>query len=89
MRLPSSGQCSPKSRQLGDIREGQDYKIKAVDKLAVTVKGESHKVIQFDKPRQILFVRSNICVAKANIQAKKEGKVMIPDESLLSYLMAA
>jgi DNA primase len=77
-----------KSRQLGDIREGQDYKIKAVDKLAVTVKGESHKVIQFDKPRQILFVRSNICVAKANIQAKKEGKVMIPDESLLSYLMA-
>ena len=77
-----------KSRQLGDIREGQDYKIKAVDKLTVTVKGEPRKVITFDKPRFILFIRSSICVAKANIQARKEGKVMIPDESLMSYLMA-
>ena len=77
-----------KSRQLNDIKEGQDYKIKPVDKLAVSVKGEPHKVIKFDKPRNILFIRSTICIAKANIQAKKEGKIMIPDESLLSYLMA-
>lgn len=59
-----------------------------MDKLTVTVKGEPRKVITFDKPRLILFIRSSICVAKANIQARKEGKVMIPDESLMSYLMA-
>lgn len=27
-------------------------------------------------------------MAKANIQAKREGKIMIPDESLLSYLIS-
>jgi len=33
-----------------------------------------------------LYVREKICLAKVNIQAKREGKTIIPDESLLSYL---
>lgn len=77
-----------KSRQIGDIKEGQDYKISYVKTLKVSTKSEPCKVIEFDTPAYILFVREKICVAKANIQAKREGKTMIPDESLLSYLMS-
>jgi len=77
-----------KARQLGEIREEQDYKIKPFEKLNVSVRGNQNKSIKFDAPRRILLVRSNICLSKANILAKKEGKVMIPDESLLSYLTA-
>ena len=77
-----------KARQLGDIKEGQDYKICHVNNLKVSVKGDPRKDVEFDMPKNILFVREKICIAKANIQAKKEGKIMIPDESLLSYLMS-
>lgn len=77
-----------KSRQLGDIREGQDYKISCVNSLKVSVKSDPRKTIEFDKPTYVLFVQEKICLAKANIQAKREGKTMIPDESLLSYLIS-
>ena len=77
-----------KARQLGEIKEGQDYKICYVRDLKVSVKGEPRRNITFDEPKYVLFVREKICIAKANIQAKKEGKTMIPDESLLSYLMS-
>jgi hypothetical protein len=75
-----------KSRQLGDIKEGQDYKISYVGSLKVSQKKAPPKTIQFERDTYVLFVREKICLAKANIQAKREGKQMIPDESLLSYL---
>lgn len=77
-----------KSRQLGDIREGQDYKITNVRSLKVNTRTEARKIISFDQPTYVLFIREKICIAKANIQAKREGKTMIPDESLLSYLVS-
>jgi hypothetical protein len=75
-----------KSRQLGDIKEGQDYKISYVSSLKVSQKKAPPKTIDFGRETYVLFVREKICLAKANIQAKREGKQMIPDESLLSYL---
>ena len=42
--------------------------------------------IKFDKPTLVLYVRENICIAKASMQARKEGKTPIPDDSLISYL---
>lgn len=77
-----------KARQLGDIKEGQDYKVCLMKNLKVTTKGRQKKVIDFDQERYILFIREKICIAKANIQARREGKVLIPDESLLSYLIS-
>lgn len=77
-----------KARQLGEIREGQDYKISCIKNLKVSTKSDSNKVFEFEEPVHVLFVREKICMAKANIQAKREGKAMIPDESLLSYLMS-
>lgn len=77
-----------KCRQLGEIREGQDYKVCFVKSLKVTTKGQQRKVVDFDTDRYILFIREKICIAKANIQARREGKTLIPDESLLSYLMS-
>lgn len=77
-----------KARQFGDIKEGQDYKILSVKTLKVGTKKDPNKIINFDKPTDILFVRENICFSKANIQAKREGKTMIPDDSLLSYLQS-
>jgi DNA primase len=77
-----------KARQFGEIKENQDYKISRVKVLRVATTKESNKVIEFDREREILFVREKICFAKANIQAKREGKTMIPDESLLSYLQS-
>lgn len=77
-----------KARQLGEIREGQDYKISQVNNLKVSTKSDPQKAYKFDEPTYILFVREKICIAKANIQAKREGKGMIPDESLLSYLVS-
>ena len=44
------------------------------------------EVVTFEKPTLVLFIREKICLAKANIQAKREGKNPMPDESLLSYL---
>ena len=44
--------------------------------------------MDFDAPRNILFVREKICIAKANMQARREGKILISDESLLSYLIS-
>lgn len=78
-----------KSRQLGDIKEGQDYKITSMKNLKVSIKTEPRKEIEFDEPTDVLLVREKICIAKANIQAKREGKTMIPDDSLLSYLVSA
>ncbi|MEZ7762013.1 CHC2 zinc finger domain-containing protein [Prevotella nigrescens] len=75
-----------KSRQIGDIREGQDYKISYVKNLKVSQRKAQGKTLTFEHETYILFVREKICLAKANIQAKREGKQMIPDESLLSYL---
>lgn len=75
-----------KSRQIGDIREGQDYKISYVKSLKVSQKKSPAKTLTFEHDTFILFIREKICLAKANIQAKREGKQMIPDESLLSYL---
>ena len=77
-----------KSRQLGDIKEGQDYKITSMKTLKVSVKTEPRREIEFDEPTDVLLVREKICIAKANIQAKREGKTMIPDDSLLSYLVS-
>jgi DNA primase len=77
-----------KARQFDEIKEGQDYKIVSVKSLKVGTKKDPNKVINFDDSTDILFVREKICFAKANIQAKREGKTMIPDESLLSYLQS-
>lgn len=77
-----------KARQLGDIREGQDYKVCLMKTLKVTAKGKQRKVVDFETDRYVLFIREKICIAKANIQARREGKVLIPDESLLSYLVS-
>lgn len=77
-----------KARQLGDIREGQDYKVCLMKTLKVTTKGKQRKVVDFETDRYVLFIREKICIAKANIQARREGKVLIPDESLLSYLVS-
>ena len=77
-----------KARQLGDIREGQDYKVCLMKTLKVTAKGKQRKVVEFETDRQVLFIREKICIAKANIQARREGKILIPDESLLSYLVS-
>lgn len=77
-----------KARQLGDIKEGQDYKVCMMKNLKVTTKGRQKKVVDFDQERYILFIREKICIAKANMQARREGKVLIPDESLLSYLIS-
>ena len=75
-----------KSRQLGDIKEGQDYKISFVHTLKVCQKKAPTKTIDFGNGTHILYIREKICLSKINIQAKREGKVLIPDESLLSYL---
>ena len=75
-----------KSRQLGDIKESQDYKIGTAESLKVSLGKAQTKVVSFDKKMPILYVREKICLAKVNIQAKREGKTIIPDESLLSYL---
>ena len=75
-----------KSRQLGDIKEGQDYKINYVSTLKVSQRKASPKTIDFGNGAHILYLREKICLSKINIQAKREGKALIPDESLLSYL---
>lgn len=77
-----------KARQLGDIKEGQDYKVCPMKTLKIITKDKKRQEIEFDEERPILFIREKICIAKANIQARREGKVLIPDESLLSYLVA-
>lgn len=78
-----------KARQLGDIKEGQDYKISITTKIKVSTKKEQCKNIEFSQPTTLLYIREKICMAKANIQAKREGKTMIPDDSLLSYLKSS
>lgn len=75
-----------KSRQLGDIKEGQDYKINYVSTLKVSQRKAPPKTIDFGNGAHILYIREKICLSKINIQAKREGKALIPDESLLSYL---
>ena len=75
-----------KSRQLGDIKEGQDYKISFVHTLKVCQKKAPTKTLDFGNGAHILYIREKICLSKINIQAKREGKILIPDESLLSYL---
>ena len=56
--------------------------------LKVTTKGKQRKVVDLETDRYDLFIREKICIAKANIQARREGKILIPDESLLSYLVS-
>lgn len=56
-----------KARQLGDIKEGQDYKISYVGSLKVSQKKSPPKTIDFGKDTYVLFVREKICLAKANI----------------------
>lgn len=77
-----------KSRQFGEIREGQDYKIQYVDMLKVNMRREPSKTLSFEESKPVLFVREKICIAKTNIQARREGKTQISDESLLSYLVS-
>ena len=77
-----------KSRQLGEIKEGQDYKVCQLSKLKISTKNKERKTLDFEAPRNILFVREKICIAKANMQARREGKILISDESLLSYLIS-
>lgn len=75
-----------KARQIGEIKENQDYKISAVSSMKVGKLRGQAEVVTFEKPTLVLFIREKICLAKANIQAKREGKNPMPDESLLSYL---
>jgi len=75
-----------KARQIGEIKENQDYKISLVTSMKVSKRRGPAEVVTFDKPTFVLFIREKICLAKANIQAKREGKNPMPDESLLSYL---
>lgn len=75
-----------KGKLIGDIKDGQDYKIAQVSSLKVTQKSGPARVVDFDTPVQVIYIRERICMAKASIQAKREGKTMLSDESLLSYL---
>lgn len=75
-----------KARQLGEIREGQDYKIMNVQSVKVTQRNVPVRTVDFGKGKDLLFVRERICMAKASIQAKREGKMMLSDDSLSSYL---
>lgn len=77
-----------KARQLGDTKEGQDYKICLMKNLKVVTRDKKRQVFEFDKDRYVLFVREKICLAKANIQARCESKMLIPNESLTSYLVS-
>ena len=77
-----------KARQLGDIKEGQDYKVCLMKSVKVVTRDKKRQVFDFDKDRYVLFVREKICLAKANMQARREGKMLIPDESLTSYLVS-
>ncbi len=77
-----------KSRQLGEIKEGQDYKVCQLSRLKISTKNKERKTLDFEAPRNILFVREKICIAKANMQARREGRILISDESLLSYLIS-
>ena len=81
-----------KARQLGDIIEGQDYKIDFRTSLSVTRasdQGKKEVLLDYGEGKQILFIRKDICLSKVNIQAKREGKVLIPDDSLCSYLISS
>ena len=80
-----------KARQLGDIVEGQDYKIAVRKSLTVTRASEQGRkdiTLNYDEGKSILFLRKDICLSKVNIQAKREGKVLIPDDTLYSYLVS-
>ena len=77
-----------KARQLGDIKEGQDYKVCLLKSLKVRRKDKRLDTVNFEKSRRVLFIRDKICIAKANIEARREGKLLIPDDSLLSYLLS-
>ena len=80
-----------KARQLGEIVEGQDYKIAVRKSLTVTRASEQGKkdiTLTYDEGKQLLFLRKDICLSKVNIQAKREGKVLIPDDTLYSYLVS-
>ena len=74
------------ARQIGEIKENQDYKIASVSSLKINKRRGPMEEIKFDKPTLVLYVRENICIAKASMQARKEGKTPIPDDSLISYL---
>lgn len=80
-----------KARQLGDVAEGQDYKIvsrKSLTVIRASEQGKKDITLNYDDGKQILFLRKDICLSKVNIQAKREGKQLIPDDTLYSYLVS-
>lgn len=85
-----------KARQLGEIKENQDYKISRLRSLSVgsKVRGkkgakEPPKVITFEEETSVLFIIDDVCFSKVNILAKREGKALVDDTTMLSYLMSS
>lgn len=78
-----------KARQAGEIIENQDYKIDHRIRLTVNEKRRPNETLEYGpKGKDILFIRKDICLAKISMQAKKEGKTTIPEDSMLSYIMS-
>ena len=79
-----------KARLAGEILEKQDYKIEKIkNPLSVTVDKKNIKIPMPTEGKRIIFIRADYCIGKVNIQAKKEGREMIPSETLLSYLISS
>ena len=79
-----------KARLAGEIFEKQDYKIETITKpLSVTVDRKNIKIPVPASGKRVLYIRADYCIGKVNIQSKKEGREMIPQETLLSYLMSS
>lgn len=78
------------ARIADEIVEKQDYKIERITKPLAVVKDRHTTKINAseENPKTLLYMRADYCLAKVSIQAKKEGKQMIPTESLLSYLVS-
>ena len=76
------------ARIADEIFEKQDYKIERITK-PITIVKDRHTIkidASVENPKTLLYMRADYCLAKVSIQAKKEGRQMIPTESLLSYL---
>ena len=79
-----------KARLAGEILEKQDYKIERIkNPLSVIVDKKNIKIPMPSEGKRIIFIRADYCIGKVNIQAKKEGREMIPSETLLSYLISS
>lgn len=77
-----------KARTIGEIKENSDYKITYVDSIKVSKRRMPAEEVKFEKPTQIIFIREKIVFSKVNMQARREGQQLIPEESMLSYLMS-